>query len=69
VTEITFGHLFFDENRDVRGLVERNRSGAVRRPENRDIFLEGAPTITFWRFKACYPGLIDPRGVRLPPQQ
>jgi hypothetical protein len=50
-------------------MVERNRSGAVRRPENRDLLLEGATTVTFWGFKAFYSGLIDAGGVRLPPQR
>jgi hypothetical protein len=29
----------------------------------------GANTGTFWRFKAPYPGLIGPGGVRLPAQR
>ena len=37
-------------------------------PDNRDIFLEGAVSGTFWRFKAPFPGLIGPGGVRLPAQ-
>src|SRR6266851_1566544 len=37
-------------------------------PDNRDIFLEGAISGTFWRFKAPNPGLIGPGGVRLPAQ-
>ena len=37
-------------------------------PDNRDIFLEGATSGTFWRFKAPYPGLIGPGGTRLPAQ-
>jgi gluconolactonase len=37
-------------------------------PDNRDIFLEGAISGTFWRFKAPFPGLIGPGGTRLPAQ-
>ena len=37
-------------------------------PDNRDIFLEGAVSGTFWRFKAPFPGLIGPDGKRLPAQ-
>jgi gluconolactonase len=37
-------------------------------PDNRDIVFEGAVSGTFWRFKAPYPGLIGPAGVRLPAQ-
>jgi hypothetical protein len=37
-------------------------------PDNRDIFLEGAVSGTFWRFRAPFPGLIGPGGVRLPAQ-
>lgn len=36
--------------------------------DNRDIVFEGATSGTFWRFKAPYPGLIGPGGVRLPAQ-
>ena len=35
-------------------------------PDNQSIYLEGATSGTFWRFKAPYPGLIGPGGVRLP---
>jgi gluconolactonase len=38
-------------------------------PDNQSIYLEGAISGTFWRFKAPYPGLIGPGGVRLPAQQ
>jgi gluconolactonase len=38
-------------------------------PDNQSIYLEGATSGTFWRFKAPYPGLIGPGGVRLPAQQ
>src|SRR4051794_14608244 len=37
-------------------------------PDNRDIFLMGANSGTFWRFKAPFPGLIGPGGTRLPAQ-
>ncbi len=37
-------------------------------PDNRDIFLMGAVSGTFWRFKAPNPGLIGPGGTRLPAQ-
>ena len=37
-------------------------------PDNQYIYFEGATSGTFWRFKAPYPGLIGPGGVRLPPQ-
>ena len=37
-------------------------------PDNRDIFLMGAISGTFWRFKAPFPGLIGPGGVRLSAQ-
>jgi len=37
-------------------------------PDNQYIYLEGATSGTFWRFKAPYPGLIGPGGVRLPAQ-
>src|SRR5215813_1549799 len=37
-------------------------------PDNQSIYLEGATSGTFWRFKAPYPGLIGPGGVRLPAQ-
>jgi gluconolactonase len=37
-------------------------------PDNQYIYFEGATTGTFWRFKAPYPGLIGPGGVRLPAQ-
>ena len=37
-------------------------------PDNQYIYLEGANSGTFWRFKAPYPGLIGPGGVRLPAQ-
>jgi gluconolactonase len=36
--------------------------------DNQYIYLEGATSGTFWRFKAPYPGLIGPGGIRLPPQ-
>jgi gluconolactonase len=36
--------------------------------DNRDIFVMAANSGTFWRFKAPYPGLIGPAGVRLPAQ-
>ena len=36
--------------------------------DNQDIYLEGATSGTFWRFKAPHPGLIGPGGVRLPAQ-
>jgi len=38
-------------------------------PDNQYIYLEGATSGTFWRFKAPYPGLIGPGGVRLAAQQ
>ena len=37
-------------------------------PDNQYIYLEGANSGTFWRFKAPYPGLIGPGGARLPAQ-
>jgi gluconolactonase len=37
-------------------------------PDNQYIYFEGAISGTFWRFKAPYPGLIGPGGVRLPAQ-
>jgi gluconolactonase len=37
-------------------------------PDNQYIYFEGAVTGTFWRFKAPYPGLIGPGGVRLAAQ-
>ena len=37
-------------------------------PDNQYIYFEGANSGTFWRFKAPYPGLIGPGGVRLPAQ-
>jgi gluconolactonase len=37
-------------------------------PDNQDIYLMGANSGTFWRFKAPYPGLIGPGGIRLPSQ-
>jgi len=37
-------------------------------PDNQYIYFEGAITGTFWRFKAPYPGLIGPAGVRLAAQ-
>ena len=37
-------------------------------PDNQLVYFEGAISGTFWRFKAPYPGLIGPGGVRLPPQ-
>jgi gluconolactonase len=37
-------------------------------PDNQYIYLEGAISGTFWRFKAPYPGLIGPGGARLPAQ-
>jgi len=37
-------------------------------PDNQYIYFEGATSGTFWRFKAPYPGLIGPGGVRLPAQ-
>ena len=37
-------------------------------PDNRTIILMGANSGTFWRFKAPYPGLIGPGGVRLAAQ-
>ena len=37
-------------------------------PDNQYIYFEGAISGTFWRFKAPYPGLIGPGGVRLPPR-
>jgi hypothetical protein len=35
---------------------------------DQSLYLEGATSGTFWRFKAPYPGLIGPGGVRLPAQ-
>ena len=37
-------------------------------PNNQYVYFEGAKSGTFWRFKAPYPGLIGPGGVRLPAQ-
>lgn len=37
-------------------------------PDNQYIYMEGAVSGTVYRFKAPYPGLIGPGGVRLPPQ-
>jgi gluconolactonase len=37
-------------------------------PDNQYVYMEGATSGTFWRFKAPYPGLIGPGGVRLPAQ-
>ena len=37
-------------------------------PDNQYIYFEGAISGTFWRFKAPYPGLVGPGGVRLPAQ-
>jgi gluconolactonase len=37
-------------------------------PDNQYIYFEGAISGTFWRFKAPFPGLIGPGGVRLPAQ-
>jgi len=37
--------------------------------DNQYVYLEGATSGTFWRFKAPYPGLIGPGGIRLPMQQ
>jgi gluconolactonase len=37
-------------------------------PDNQYIYFEGANSGTFWRFKAPYPGLIGPGGVRLSAQ-
>ena len=37
-------------------------------PDNHSIYLEGAASGTFWRFKAPHPGLIGPGGIRLPVQ-
>ena len=34
-------------------------------PDNQYIYFEGAISGTFWKFKAPYPGLIGPGGVRL----
>ena len=45
-----------------------NHQLAFGGPDNRDIFLEGAISGTFWRFKAPFPSLIGPGGVRLPRQ-
>jgi hypothetical protein len=33
-------------------------------PDNQYIYFEGAISGTFWKFKAPYPGLIGPGGVR-----
>lgn len=38
-------------------------------PDNQYIYFMGATSGTFWRFKAPYPGLIGPGGVRLPAQK
>jgi gluconolactonase len=38
-------------------------------PDNQYIYVMGASTGTFWRFKAPSPGLIGPGGVRLPAQR
>jgi gluconolactonase len=38
-------------------------------PDNQYIYVMGASTGTFWRFKAPHPGLIGPGGVRLPAQR
>jgi gluconolactonase len=35
-------------------------------PDNQVLYFEGATSGTFWRFKAPYPGLVGPGGVRLP---
>ena len=37
-------------------------------PNNQYVYFEGSTTGTFWRFKAPYPGLIGPGGVRLAAQ-
>jgi len=37
-------------------------------PDNQYLYFEGANSGTFWRFKAPYPGLIGPGGVRLAAQ-
>ena len=36
--------------------------------DNREIYVMAANSGTFWRFKAPFPGLIGPGGVRLPAQ-
>jgi gluconolactonase len=38
-------------------------------PDNQCIYMEGAVSGTIWRFRAPYPGLIGPGGVRLPAQR
>ena len=38
-------------------------------PDNQYIYMEGAVSGTIWRFKAPYPGLIGPGGVRLSAQR
>lgn len=37
-------------------------------PDNQYIYFMGAISGTFWKFKAPFPGLIGPGGVRLPAQ-
>ncbi len=63
---------------DPRGLILGfvpipNRDAATTNfafggPDNQYIYFEGAVSGTFWRFKAPYPGLIGPGGVRLQAQ-
>src|SRR5262249_50858024 len=41
---------------------------AFGHPDNQYIYLEGATSGTFWRFKAPYAGFLGPGGVRLAAQ-
>jgi len=56
-----------DRNRPCKH-VERARIVLASADRGQYIYFEGATSGTFWRFKAPYPGLIGPGGVRLPAQ-
>src|SRR5262249_25828634 len=49
--------------------ISATTSFAFGGPDNQYIYFKGAISGTFWKFKAPYPGLIGPGGVRLPVQQ
>jgi hypothetical protein len=63
-------NLFRTLIRGIRGVGTAllGISFAFGGPDNQSIYFEGATSGTFWRFKASYPGLIGPGGVRLPAQ-
>ena len=62
------GESDFNARTGVLRLELSGKNFAFGGPDNQYIYFEGAISGTFWKFKAPYPGLIGPGGMRLPGQ-